>query len=74
MIEPNDHDAGMHSEPGTDEPTSPPDAAAADADRPVADTDDDAELTAPLEAPIETPVDDLIDQRRSVAFDDPDEH
>jgi len=44
-----------------------------DADRPVEDPDL-GELDVPLEAPIETPVGDLIDQRRSVPLDDPDEH
>jgi len=63
----------MHSEPRPDETLLPAEIAAVDADRPVEDPDL-GELDVPLEAPIETPVGDLIDQRRSVPLDDPDEH
>ncbi len=45
-----------------------------DADRPVEDADEDDELVPPLDVPIEAPIDDVIDQRRSAAFDDPDDH
>ena len=63
----------MQSQPRPEEPLPPGEAAATDADRSVEDVDED-ELVVPLEAPIETPVDDLIDQRRTVPLEDPDEH
>lgn len=61
----------MSSLPRPDPELIPVDTAA-DANRLVEDLPDD-EFDVPLEAPIETPVADLIDQRRPVSVDDPDE-
>lgn len=46
----------------------------ADAERSADDADgeEESDLVAPLDVPFETPVADLIDQRRSVPFDDAD--
>jgi len=53
------------------EPT--PDTLTVDADRLLEDPVD-AELAPPLEAPIDAPIDDLIDQRRTVTLEEPDDH
>lgn len=45
-----------------------------DADRPLEESDDASEITPPLEAPIEAPIDDVVEQRRTVTLDEPDEH
>jgi len=62
----------MQSETRPEETPEPRGSVPVDAERPVEDIDD--ELDIPLEAPIETPVGDLIEQRRSVPLEDPDEH
>jgi len=62
----------MQSKSRPQETPEPRASVSVDAERPVEDIDDG--LDVPLEAPIETPVGDLIEQRRSVPLEDPDEH
>ena len=45
-----------------------------DAERPIEVSDDATEVTPPVDAPIEAPIDDLVEQRRAVRLEDPDEH